>query len=363
MKKGLMLIFAVVFSLQSFAAQKIVTIAKIESSQEVIHSSDLGGKILNIYYQNGDFVKKGQVIMTLDNAQVKAAYDQSQGQYLATQSNFDKTKKFSKDQQILNLERAEKNLTAAKMSLQKAQKGTKAEQLDQLKLNVDTTKTNYETNKKTYEKNKTLYSTKAISEQQFLQVKTQFETSENAYLSAQKALTLAEKGADEEDIKTLKASVVEAQENYDITKKMIDQQIWNYDIKTTESSMNSAKAAYDYAKTRFDELSVKAETTGYITGLDIVQGNKAVPGKQLFSIINADSMVVKIGVDEKYIADFNKNSKVDIFVTVLNKHFVGKIESISPKANEKTKKFDVKIKVVDTSHILKDGMHGQVTIN
>ena len=364
MKKTILLMLLMVFSLQSFAqSNKIVTIAKIESAAEVVHSSDLGGKITGIYFGNGDYVKKGTVIMTLDNSQVKAAFEQSSNQYLATQTTYDKTKKYSKDQQMLNLERAEKALTAAKMSLQKAQKGTKAEQLDQLKLSVDTAKLNYETNKKTFDKNQNLYSTKAISEQQFLQIKAQYESSENAYLGAQKSLSLAQKGADEEDLKTLKATVKEAQESYNITQKMIDGQIWNYDIKATESQMNGAKAAYDFAKTKYDELSVRAEVSGYVVGLDTVEGNKATPGKQLFSLINADSMVVKIGIDEKYIATFNKNSKVDIFVAALNKHFTGNIQTINPKANDKTKKFDVKIKVNDPSHVLKDGMHGQVTIN
>lgn len=363
MKKILLMAIAVLFSFNSFAKEKIVTIAKIESSKEVIHWSDLGGKITKINYSNGDYVKKGTTIVALENNQIKATYEQSASQFLAAQSNYDKTKKFSKDQYLINLEKADKALVSAKMAYQKAQKGTKPEQIEQLKLNINSAKVNYETNKKNFEKNQALYGTKAISEQQYLQIKTQYETSENAYLSAQKSLALAEKGADDEDLKTLKASVNEAQENYDITKKMVDQQIWNFDIKTTESSANGAKVAYDFAKTRYDELNIKAEVSGYISDLDTSEGNKALPGKPLFSIIDADNMIVKIGIDEKFISSFNKNSKVDIFVSALNKHFAGKIETISPKANNKTKKFDVKIKITDTAHVLKDGMHGQVTIN
>lgn len=365
MKKNLFTILTLItISLSSFAAATpIISIAKIESSKEVIHSSDAGGKITGIYYDNGDYVKKGTVIMTIQNDQVSASFEQAENQYLIAKASYEKTKKFSKDQQMLNLERAEKTLTASKMSLQKAQNGTKQDQIDQLKLNVETTKINFETNKKTFDKNQILYNNKSISEQTYLQIKTQYETSENSYKSAQKSLSLAQKGTDDEDLKTLKASVTEAQESYNVTKKMIDQQIWNYDIKATESAMNSAKAAYNLAIQKNGELSVKAECNGFIVGLDVVEGNKTVSGKTLFSVINVDTMIVKVGVPEKSIATFNKNSKVDIFVSALNKHFSGIIATISPRANEKTKKFEVKIKLKNDSHLLREGMHGEVKIN
>lgn len=364
MKKSILtLISIILLSISSYAAiSPIVTIAKFESSKEVIHSSDFGGKITNIYYTNGDFVKKGTVIMTIENDQVKANYKQVENQYLLAKANYEKTKNFSKDQQMLNLERSEKSLTSAKMSLQKAQNGAKQEQLDQLKLNVETSKVNYETTKKTFDKNQTLYNSQSISEQSYLQIKNQLESADNAYKGAQKALTLAKKGADIEDIKTLKASLDEAQGNYKVNKNMVDQKIWDYDISSAQSAMNAAKAVYDLSKQKYNELSVVAECSGMIVSLDIDEGNKVAPAKSLFSIISIDTMTLKVGIDEKYIANFNKNSKVDVFVSSLNKHFQGNIASINPRANEKTKKFEVKIKVNNTNHLIKEGMHGEVTI-
>ena len=74
-----------ILSLTTFAAannNSVVTIAKIEGSNAVVHSSDAGGKITNVYYQNGDFVKKGTVIMTVQNDQVSTYMKQMENQYL-----------------------------------------------------------------------------------------------------------------------------------------------------------------------------------------------------------------------------------------------------------------------------------------
>ena len=354
-----------ILSLTTFAAannNSVVTIAKIEGSNAVVHSSDAGGKITNVYYQNGDFVKKGTVIMTVQNDQVSTYMKQMEHQYLMTKANYDKTQKFSKDQQLLNLEKAKKSLVTSKMNLQKAQNGTKVEQIDQLKYNVETSKSNYDTLKKNYEKNKVLYTNKSISEQAYLQIKTQYESAENSYKSSKKAFTLAEKGADIEDINSLKAAVNEAQTTYNITQNMINQQIWNYDINAAAASMNSAQEAYKLAKKKNGELGVIAEVSGIISGLDIEVGNKVTSGKSLFSVSNIGTMQLKASLEEKNIGSIAKNSTVDIYVPTLKKHFTGTIDNISPVANPKTKKFEVKIKVNNNSQTLREGMFAQVSI-
>ncbi|MBN1469315.1 MAG: efflux RND transporter periplasmic adaptor subunit [Fusobacteriaceae bacterium] len=356
----LMVLF--IFSINSFATNSVVTIAKIEGAKSVEHSSDEGGKIVKIYHQNGDVVKKGDVILTIQNDTVSSYLKQAESQYLMAKSNFDKTKKFSKDQQMLNLKRAEKNLIAAKMNLQKSQNGTKQEQIDQIKFNLEASKYNYETLKKNYDKNKALYQKNSISEQSFLQIENQYKAAENSYKSSQKSLELAQKGSDIEDIKSLKASVDEAQVTYNITNNMINQQIWNYDINVAQQSMNSAKAVYDLAKIKSGNLAVVAECSGVLSGLKLDEGNKVTSGKTIFSVMDTGTMQVKALISAKEIGNVKKNATVDIFVAVLNKHFTGYVYNIGQVADSKTKKYEVKIRITNSTKDLKEGMFGKITI-
>lgn len=344
------------------ATKTIVDISRVESSKEIVHSSDTGGKIKKIHFDTGAYIKRGSIVVEIQNEQIEAAYRQSESQYETAKINYEKAKEFAKDQQMLNLEKAERTLTTAKMSLAKAQKGTKQEQLDQLKLNVDTAKTNFETAKKNFDKNQLMYNDKLISEQIYLQVKSQYEGFENTYKGAEKALELAKKGTDDEDIKSLEAAIKEAEANYSYAKKVVDKEFWQYDINTAEAAMNSAKAAYDFAKTRYDDLKVKSEYSGLITAMDIEEGNKVLPGRALFTVSDNDTMILRVGVPEKNITSIKKNGKADVFIDTINKTYKGVIESINPIGDEKTKKFEVKVKINNSSHTAKDGMHGEVTV-
>ena len=363
---ALMLITAV-FAQNIFAEntdeKSITEISRVESSKEIVHSSDTGGKIIKINYNTGRYVKKGDIIIELENEQVEAGYLQAQSQYESAKIAYERTKEFAKDQQVLNLEKAERAVVAANMALEKAKKGTKQEQLDQLKLNIDTAKTNYETIKKTYDKNLLMYNDKLISEQSFLQIKAQYESAENGYKSAEKAYELALKGADEEDINSLAAALKEAKANYEYTKKTVEKEYWNYDIRNSEAVMNSAKAQYNFAKKRFDDLKVRAEYTGMITQNDLEEGDKVSPGKPLFSIIDNDTMILRVGVEEKNITLIKKNGKADVLINTLNKKYKGVVDSINPIGDEKSKKFEVKVRIKNDGHAVKDGMHGEVTIN
>ena len=160
----------------------------------------------------------------------------------------------------------------------------------------------------------------------------------------------------------MKAAVNEAQTTYNITQNMINQQIWNYDINAAAASMNSAQEAYKLAKKKNGELGVIAEVSGIISGLDIEVGNKVTSGKSLFSVSNIGTMQLKASLEEKNIGSIAKNSTVDIYVPTLKKHFTGTIDNISPVANPKTKKFEVKIKVNNNSQTLREGMFAQVSI-
>jgi RND family efflux transporter MFP subunit len=118
-------------------------------SNEVIQITDTGGDVIKINFGNGDFVKKGEVVLALEDTDTEAAYLESQGEFMKAQSD-------------------------------------------------------YETSKISYGKYKTLFDKKLISEDSFLTVKNQFVQSEGAKKIAQSKYLKAKK--DYEDL-TVKAKI------------------------------------------------------------------------------------------------------------------------------------------------------------
>lgn len=61
---------------------------------EVTHITETGGEIKTINYKNGDRVKKGDIIMTLEDSDTKSIYLEAKGELVKNQSDYD-TKKIS----------------------------------------------------------------------------------------------------------------------------------------------------------------------------------------------------------------------------------------------------------------------------
>jgi RND family efflux transporter MFP subunit len=113
---------------------------------EVTHVTDTGGDATKINYQNGDYVKKGEVIMVLQDTDTKAAYLESMGEYMKAKSD-------------------------------------------------------YETSKISYGKYKTLFDKKLISEDSFLTVKNQYTQSEGEKKVAESQYQKSKKDYDDLTVK------------------------------------------------------------------------------------------------------------------------------------------------------------------
>lgn len=343
-------------------SRKVKAGAAIDAFKEVEHFTETGGDVKNVLVTNGKWVKEGDKIIEFTNDQIEMQYNQSNAQFLSAKAQYERTKKFAKDQVENNLIKAERAMISAKMALQKAKAGTKKEQIDQLNIQVDNAKAGVDTIKLTYENNKKLYEKNLISEQQYLQVKNQYDSAENGYKAAQKNLEIAKKGADDEDIKTLEAAVKDAEDSFKMTKKMKDEETWKYDIQAAESAYLSAESAMKMAEKRFNDLTVTARIAGVVGNLEIEEQNKVPAGTPLFTIMNNDDMTITVGLNEKEIVGVQKYNKAEIYVEAVEGYYNGSVYEINPIADSKTRKFDVKIKIKNNEHLLKKGMYGTAAV-
>ena len=66
---------------------------EIDASDEVNVTSDTGGDIVSVEKINGQWVKKGEVIVRLSNDQIEATYKRAEAAFLASSSAYAKNKK------------------------------------------------------------------------------------------------------------------------------------------------------------------------------------------------------------------------------------------------------------------------------
>lgn len=330
---------------------------EIDASDEVNVTSDTGGDIVSVEKINGQWVKKGEVIVRLSNDQIEATYKKAEAAFLASSSAYAKNKKYIEAENKNALASSEMQYVSAKMKLQRAERGEEKETIENSKARVAIAKKNYEVSKIKYDKNVKLYEKKLIAEQEFLAIENEFKSTENNYNIAKRDLALLERGADEEDIKTLKSTVKSQESSYNLTKRKVNEKAWNYDLQSVQAQYLSDKANYEYAKKQYEELTLRAEISGVVANIDLKKGNKLGAGVIAFTIINNDDMQLSIGVDESNISGIDKFSEVKVEIPALSKKFTGVVSEINPVADSKTRKFGVKIKIKNEEHDIKKGMY------
>lgn len=137
-------------------------------SQSVDLNSKIAGNIENIYVAEGDEVKAGELLLTIDSRALLSKKQQAEGAVAAAQATYNK-----------------------------AVNGARGEELAQAKAACDLAE-------KTYTRVKSLYEQEAVSENQLDQVYTQ-------YIAAQQTYQMAKEGARDEDIAAAKALLTQAQ--------------------------------------------------------------------------------------------------------------------------------------------------------
>ncbi|BDU49929.1 efflux RND transporter periplasmic adaptor subunit [Haliovirga abyssi] len=345
--------------------KKVVTNGQTEPLLEVKQSSKIGGEISDILVKNGDYVKKDDVILKLDNDRIEANYKTAKANYLMAKSNYERVNLFSKSENIRKLEQAEAGVTSAKMKLEKALKGADKEEISNAESRVKIAESNYNLIKNLYEKNRQLYKENLISEQGFMDIENKYENAKNSYETAKRNLILIKKGADEEDITSLRANLQNAEQSYELLKKYVDNKIWEYEITNSRASYLTAKANYELMQKQYDDLTVNAKISGVITNMNLDKyGQVKAEGKiPMFSVINTSEMIVEVGISGKDFMDLEKKDKVRIYIEDLDKWYNGEVYEMNPSASEGTDKFKVKIKLKNPDNRIQVGMYVKAEID
>lgn len=96
--------------------------AVLEPKGKIDHKTEAGGTIKAIYKKNGEFVRKGEVVMELTDASTEAAYNSARATYNVASNNYSKFRQLFNKKLVSYLEYApyESNFLTAKASYESA---------------------------------------------------------------------------------------------------------------------------------------------------------------------------------------------------------------------------------------------------
>lgn len=305
------------------SSSNLVVQGNIET-KEVNINSKIAGKITAIKVAEGDSIKNGQVLITIDNsslvakdAQSKAQIDAATGQMKAAQSA----------------------KAAAQAALSKAQNGARPEEIDEAKAQYDLAQSTYDRVKGLFDKN---YAAQADLDK----AKASLDVATSQY-------NIAKDGARKEDIAALQAQVNQA-----------DATIQGY-----QAQIKQAEGGQSEVQSYIADTTITAPADGIVNQLNVEVGELVSTGMPLLVITNTTKPWIECNVKETDLSKVKLNGTVSVKLPSYPKEkLTGKIVRINEKPDFAVKRatndngdfdvlsYGVKVELQDTTKQLHQGM-------
>ena len=308
--------------------------------REVSVSSRVQGRILKLLADEGNTVKKGELLAILESEQIQAQVASAQENLKATQ--------LQNEEARYDLEYTRRNSDSTILSAKASVENVQA-QLEKAQAVKQIAESNYQRYLK-------LYQDGAISAREFDSKKLDYDSS-MADVNAVIQLHEAAKA----NLSAAQSSIVAV----DIKQKQLE---------ASQASVESYRGKLAELLANQKELQVLSPVDGTIITRPVEVGQVVNAVSPLFVMIDLQNIYMKIYIPEQQIGKIRLGSEAHIYVDAyLDKYFVGKVTKISDQAqftpkNVETKEervklvFAVEVAVENPEGLLKPGMPGDVIL-
>ena len=297
----------------------------IEATQARL-SFQVPGRISIVNVEEGQTVKKGQIIAELDRAEFEARYEQAS-------ANLDRAQK-AKQQLETALEISKKTLPAEVSRAEAGLKSARDSMTDAAK---------------NYRRFEELFHKEVVSEKERDALKLQHDVAKSRVVESESLLRMARGNL----------------ERIDAARD---------DIATAAAQIDVAKASLDQAAVQLGYTSLKSPLDGVVTSRNIEPGETVNVGREVITISDLHRVDLKIFVEETIIGKVKPGQKVEVTVdTFPGKVYHGTVSFVSPEGEftpkiiqtqkERVKLvYLVKVSIPNPDYDLKAGMPADARI-
>jgi HlyD family secretion protein len=307
---------------------KVNASGSIRAKESVDVQSEIAGIITNIAVQEGDAVKKGQVLLKIDPIQTEADRN-------ARRANYEISVSDTRNQQIV-ITNAENDLARMEASL----KSSHAD-LDRSESNLARVQSSFLRKQQLHEEGLISREDYEISQNELKLAKSQFESS--------------------------KAVLAQTESSVRVAKNNVEQR--KIDLASSHLRVKQAEANLTSADDQLKKTTIPAPLSGVVTNLAVEVGERAQPGimsnpqATLMTIADLSVIQAELKVDETDIVNLSLGDKAQIKVDALpNDVFDGEVTEIgnspiqSSSSTQEAKDFKVVVTLKTPSAKIRPGM-------
>jgi RND family efflux transporter MFP subunit len=292
----------------------------------------VSGKVVEINFDVGSYVRKGDVMLKLDDTDARIRLQQAVAQ-LEQQQKAVQQAEANVETAIANL-----NQTKARLGLKENEENYNIEDFPQ----VRSIKAQLELAEKELRRAEKLLESGDISRSIYDQRKSQYDVlvSQLADARANAMVTLRAVESAKAQVKTAKAAVEQARATVAIIEKQVEQ-----------------------ARKNLSDTIITAPISGYVAERIADLGEYVSPNSKVATIVRTAILRVRIDVPEKDIGLVTIGQMVSVQTNAYpDKTFSGKIVRIAPSVNQTSRVLTVEAEVENSKGLLKPGQFASVKI-
>jgi HlyD family secretion protein len=343
----------------------------IKARDDVVLSSQSTGRVIKVAAREGDRVRRGQALITLDQSESQAMLDQAEASLAAARARLAQAitaAEVEPTQIDAQIRQAEAALSAARDRLAIVEKGAREQERRQAENAVVQAKANMDNAEADLKRMEYLLAQKAVAPQAVDAARTHYEVAKAAYNSAVEQRNLIQEGARPEEIQAAEAQVRQADEALRAARASRAQiELRRREVESARAGVAQARASVDYASSQHSQKIIRSPIDGdvYLRNVDPGEVVIGMSGSPLLSIADLDTLYYEAEVSETEIESISLKQPVVVTIDALKgKQFNGWVATVVPKAAMGSRNFVVKIRVENPSRTILPGMfaRGQIAV-
>jgi HlyD family secretion protein len=285
--------------------------------------SRAGGRVKEVLVREGDEVKAGQPLLTLELGDLDAQRLQAQGTLEQAQATLEKLQAGARPEEI---EEAKARASTAVAALDEARNGARREQVQGAEARLVAAQVTLDKAQLDVDRARKLISTGAIAQ-------SEADTAESALRGAvalrdasKKTLEELKNGSRNEEIAQASARADEAR----ASARLVVAGTRVEDLKVAAATVEAAQGKLDQIKVLLDELTIRASRPSRVEALDLRPGDILAPNATAATLLEADELYVRIYVPETRLGRIHVGDVVPVTVDSFpGRAFQGVVEHIN----------------------------------
>lgn len=133
--------------------------------------------------------------------------------------------------------------------------------------------------------------------------------------------------------------------------------------RAAQARYEQAQAALELARSQLENATVTAPIAGVVASLPVQAGQTVGPGALVATIVNMERVKIEVNVPEKDVVHLKEGQAAEVRIASLKgKEFTGKLTSLAPAADPKTRSFLGEVTLENPGYVLKPGMFAEVRL-